>query len=101
MPEPSRQPIYGTDVSQPLSKLMEGWRSDLVRVRGQMSDFATARGWKEELETLEGGLTCMLVAMYNTLERARENEVLAAAAAQDGDRTREKLRESIRAKQPQ
>jgi hypothetical protein len=76
MPEPSRKPIYGTDLSKPLSELMTEWRSQVATIRGQMSDFAFARGWREELETLEGGLTCMLMAMHNTLERAKENEKL-------------------------
>lgn len=74
MPEPSRKPIYGTDVTQPLTELIEGWRGQIATIRGQMNDFAHARGWKEELATLEGGLTCMLMAMHNTLERARQAE---------------------------
>lgn len=75
MTEQSRKPLYGTDLSQPLSKLIEGWRYQITEIRGQMGDFRFAKnGWREELETLEGGLTCMLMAMHNSMERAREAE---------------------------
>lgn len=80
MPEPSKKPIYGTDLSKPLSELVTEWRSQIVQIRGQMHDFAFAVGWKEELETLQGGLTCMLMAMHDTLERAKANEALKESA---------------------
>lgn len=80
----NRRPIYGTDLSKPLSELMTGWRSNVAQIRGQMSDVAFAKsGWREELATLEGGLTCLLMAMHCSLERMQEHERRWAAEGLD------------------
>lgn len=77
-----RKPIYGTDLTKPRSALMAEWRSQIVTIRGQMNDLGFAfSGWREEMAMLEGGLTCMLIAMHHTLEEMRKGEALAADEA--------------------
>lgn len=56
------------EMNKPLSELMEELRSDLSRIRGKLSDIKRNHGWADRIEHLEGGLTCMLVAMHNTME---------------------------------
>jgi hypothetical protein len=71
----SPKPIFGTDLSKPLSALIEEWRAHLVQVRGQMSDAGHAwSGWGEQLDDIEGLITCGLVALYNIKQRAQECE---------------------------
>lgn len=80
----ARKPIFGTDFSKPLSQIMEELRSKVANVRGQCSDIGFAySGWRDEMAMLEGGLTCMLVAMYHSLERFKEHEALIEAEKAD------------------
>ena len=79
---PASPPVYGTDFSVPLSETMTKLRAQVNSVRGQLTDIGMAYpGWKEELAPLEGGLTCILIAMFYTLDRMKENEALRALAA--------------------
>jgi hypothetical protein len=60
------RPIYGTDFSRPLSEIVGDIRSQLARARGQLSDIGSSfTGWKEHIESVEGLLTCGLVALYD------------------------------------
>lgn len=72
-----RNPIYYKNVEEmdkPLSVLMEELRNELSRVRGKLSDIKRSYGWEDRIDFIEGGLTCMLVAMYNTMEEWKKFE---------------------------
>lgn len=56
------------DMRKPLSKLMEDLRTDISKVRGKLHDIKIIYGWDDRIEHLEGGLTCMLIAMYATTQ---------------------------------
>lgn len=73
----NRNPIFYKSVEEmnkPLSELMEELRSDLVQIRGKLLDIKYTRGWEDRIEPLEGGLTCMLVAMHETMEEWKKFE---------------------------
>jgi hypothetical protein len=61
-------------MDKPLSELMESLRNDVAKVRGKLGDIKRSYGWKDRIEHLEGGLTCMLSAMYHTLEEWEKHE---------------------------
>lgn len=66
-----RTPIYyknAEEMDKPLSELMEELRCDVSRIRGKLHDIKWVNGWDDRIEPLEGGLTCMLVAMHNVME---------------------------------
>lgn len=70
-----RQPLSGIDLSQPLSVLVEGLRQDITNVRSKLDDIGKGYpGWGEHLKCAEGGLTCVLIALYNTAEHMKEAE---------------------------
>lgn len=73
------KPIYGTDFSKPLSVLVEELRSDIAKIRGRMSDISYGYpAWREELDCVEGLLTCGLVTLYGTKEKMVDHEKLCA-----------------------
>ena len=73
------RPIYGTDLTRPLSALVADIRSQLVKSRGQLSDIAYGfTGWRDDLANVEGLLTCGLIALHHTMERMKEHERLYA-----------------------
>ena len=72
-----RNPIYYKSVDEmdkPLSELMEQLRTDLGNVRGKLFDIKQSYGWDDRIEHIEGGLTCMLVAMHSTMEEWKRFE---------------------------
>jgi hypothetical protein len=73
------RPIYGTDLTRPLSALIADIRSQMVESRGQLGDIGSGfTGWREDLANVEGLLTCGLVALHHTMERMKEHERLYA-----------------------
>ena len=62
------------EFNKPVSELIEQLRQDLVKVRGKLHDIKYEHGFKDRLEPLEGGLTCIISAMYNTLKEFQEWE---------------------------
>lgn len=73
------KPIFGTDLSRPISVILEGFRDDLTRVRGQLSDLGFAfPGWDERLECVEGLLTCGLISLAYVADEARAVETQRA-----------------------
>jgi hypothetical protein len=79
-------PIYyksSEEMAKPLSELMEELRSDISKVRGKLHDIKHARGWDDRIEFLEGGLTCMLVAMHHTMSEWKEFEQKKLHGKQD------------------
>jgi hypothetical protein len=55
------------EMDKPLSELIENLRSDIAKIRGKLSDIRRSYGWVDRIEHIEGGLTCMLVAMHHTI----------------------------------
>lgn len=45
---------------------MEELRNDITKVRGKLWDIKQIYGWDDRIKHLEGGLTCLLVAMHAT-----------------------------------
>lgn len=69
------RPIYGTDLTKPLSEVVESIRHDLAKARGQISDISFGfTGWAEHLACVEGLLTCGLMALHKIKEDMREHE---------------------------
>ena len=70
-------PIYyknADEMDKPLSELMEELRNDVSRIRGKLHDIKRSYGWEDRIEHIEGGLTCMLVAMHGTMEEWKKFE---------------------------
>ena len=66
---PETTPIYyknKEELDKPLYDLMEELRNDISKVRGKLYDIKKTYGWEDSIEHLEGGLSCMLIAMYET-----------------------------------
>ncbi len=66
--ENKTDPIYyksSEEMNKPLSELMEELRSDVCKIRGKLYDIKHAHGWDDRIEFIEGGLTCMLIAMHS------------------------------------
>ncbi len=77
MENKNQNPIYYKSVEEmdkPLSVLMEELRSDICKIRGKLYDIKSGYGWKDRIEHLEGGLTCMLVAMHSIKKEFQEYE---------------------------
>lgn len=63
---PINNPIYyknKEELDKPLFQLMEQLRIEVANVRGKLYDIKRTYGWEDRIEHLEGGLTCMIVAM--------------------------------------
>jgi hypothetical protein len=74
---PERVPIFyknKEDLDKPLHELMDNLRTDVAKVRGKLHDIKATYGWDDRIEHLEGGLTCMISAMYDTEVEWREIE---------------------------
>lgn len=66
--------IEGDDLMRPVEDLIEEIRSDLRRARGRLSDIAHAHpGWRENMEMVEGLLTCGLVTLHWVREQMVEH----------------------------
>lgn len=69
------RPVYGTDMSRPLSELIANIRSQIVQARGQLNDISMGfTGWRERLQDVEGLLTCGLIALHHTREEMLKHE---------------------------
>lgn len=72
-----RNPIFyksAEEMDKPLTTLIEQLRIDISNIRGKLSDIKMSYGYDDEIETIQGGLTCMVSAMYNTKERFKKIE---------------------------
>jgi hypothetical protein len=71
-------PIYYKDfeeMNKPLSELMEGLRREVSRIRGKLFDIKMAYGWEDRIDFIEGGFTCLIVAMASTQKEWEEFEL--------------------------
>jgi len=72
-----RKPIFyknSEEMDKPLSELMEELRGEISNTRGKLHDIKYSYGWDDRIEHIEGGLTCMLVAMYDVMEEWKRFE---------------------------
>ncbi len=72
-----KKPIFydnAEEMDKPLSELMEGLRSEVNNTRGKMRDIIRLYGWESRIEPLEGGLTCMLMAMHVIMQEFKDYE---------------------------
>jgi NifU-like protein involved in Fe-S cluster formation len=79
------RPIYyknAEEMDKPLSELMEGLRMEIDKTRGKMHDMKRSYGWADRIEPLEGGLTCMLMAMYGVMMEFKDYEDKQRAKAE-------------------
>lgn len=68
-------PIYGTDFSKQISEIVEDQRKEISIIRGRLGDISSAfPGWKDQLDSVEGLLTCGLVAMADIVKEMKEWE---------------------------
>lgn len=69
------RPIYGTDMTKPLSELIADIRSQLTQARGQLNDISMGfTGWRDRIKNVEGLLTCGLIALHYTREEMLKHE---------------------------
>ncbi len=77
-----KHPIYGTDFSKPLSRLIEDIRQELLTARGHIQDIVYGHpGWKERVDHVHGLLTCGLVALAESKQEIIEHEIRKDDAA--------------------
>ena len=77
MENKDKKPIFyanAQEMDKPLSVLIEELRSDVAKVRGKLFDIRRSYGWDARIEHIEGGLTCMLVAMHATMQEMEKFE---------------------------
>ena len=70
-----QHPIFGTDFSKSPDDIIEGIRLQLAHLRGQLTD--VGRGYpcfREQLETAEGSLTCVISYLYHVRAEMLEVE---------------------------
>lgn len=68
-------PIFGTDFSKPLSESIEKLRRQLSQIRGELSDISYAYpGYKQDLDSVEGLLTCGIRSLHSTKEQMKAHE---------------------------
>ncbi len=71
----SKTGIYGTDLTKPLSVLIEDLRQQMVKTRGQIHDIEHAfPHWKERVDHVGGLLTCGIVALHSSREEIVAHE---------------------------
>lgn len=62
------------DFFHPTAKLIERLRSELVVVRGKLSDIGNI-GYKERLEHCEGGISCVISALHSVMTDIQKIEI--------------------------
>lgn len=73
----TREPIFYESIEEmnkPGSELIDDLRKELSRIRGKISDIKYVFGMGDNLDHLEGGITCIISAMHNDQERFQERE---------------------------
>lgn len=70
-----KNPIWGTDFSVPLSKIVFDLRTQIVKIRGKFYDIESAYpSWGEQVKDVTGLLTCGLIALHGITEQMKEYE---------------------------
>lgn len=63
------------EMGKPISELIEELRTDLAKVRGKVLDIRRIYGYDDRLEHVEGGITCLISAMYNSMMEFKKREI--------------------------
>lgn len=73
---PDRIPIWykESDLEKQPHELIEDLRRDVAIIRGKLYDIKSTYGWEDRIEHLEGGLTCLIAAMYQVQSEFEEFE---------------------------
>lgn len=77
MENKDRSPIYynnAEEMCKPMSELIEELRNELSKTRGKLSDIKRSYGWDEWVVNYEGGLTCIISALYNFKDELQKFE---------------------------
>jgi hypothetical protein len=62
-------------IAKPLSEEILTARLQIAAIRGRLSDIGSAyTGWRDRLDSVQGLLTCGLMALHHTMEEMREHE---------------------------
>ena len=64
-------PIWATytEIEGPPAELVESVRNDIAKLRGKLGDLTRAYPvWRERVEHAQGALTCVLVALHESME---------------------------------
>lgn len=69
------RPIFGTDMTQAASVLVEQFRRKLVEARGILNDIQHGYGWEDRLASLEGLINCGLIAGMSVRDEIADAEV--------------------------
>lgn len=70
-------PLTGIDLSRPLDAVFADIRREMVAVRRKLFDVRMGfTGWAEQVQEIEGLLTCGLIAMHRLQEQAKEHRQL-------------------------
>lgn len=82
-------PIYGTDLNRPMSKVVKELRDRMTTLRGQIQDFQFGfPGWRERTEPVEGLLTCGIVTLYSVLQELEKFEAEQKPIPSQGSTTK-------------
>ncbi len=66
--------IYGTDIDKHPADLIEEIRVKLFNLRGNLRDLRSAYPiWTDRVTHIEGGMTCLLVALYDSMEEMQKH----------------------------
>jgi len=66
-------PIFWVDFKYKPDVLIEDIRSRLAHIRGEISDIGQGYpGWQEQLKSVEGALTCCLIALYEPMTEMKK-----------------------------
>lgn len=69
------KPIYGVDLSKPLSETIELIRGQISTIRGKLHDIGFAKtAWTQDMESVQGLLTCGLVTLHWIMEEMKKAE---------------------------
>jgi hypothetical protein len=70
-------PLTGIDLTRPLETVFADIRREIAGVRSKLSDVRMGfTGWAEQVQEIEGLLTCGLIAMHRLQEQAKEHRQL-------------------------
>lgn len=74
---------------KPFDELVESIRSDLCRLRWKLKDVEELfPQWKERIDFVEGGITCLLIALHSGVDEYRKFQIKKAEPATEGTERR-------------
>lgn len=70
-----KNPIFGTNMTKPVSVLTEDIRNKLVEARNIISDIKHGFGWKDRFDDVEGLINCGLSTLYGIRQEIADVEI--------------------------